>query len=111
MVLDDGTVVSLNLEAAEPELGVKPEPVPGEDDQVTALDGAQDARNLMSPDPGSVTGSHGIPLGNGNRTIEDIVRELLRPMLQLWLDKNLHGIVNRVVEREVSKVTGHTKEK
>jgi len=111
MVLEDGTVVSLDLEVAEPTVGVEPEPAPKEDDRVTGLDEGKAIRNLMSSGSESVADAHGVPLGNGNRTIEDIVRQLLRPMLQLWLEKNLHGIVNRVVEREVSKFTDHAKEK
>src|SRR5579872_762228 len=29
------------------------------------------------------------PIGRGDKTLEDIVRELLRPLLQAWLDENL----------------------
>ena len=42
--------------------------------------------------------------GAGN-TLEDVVRELLKPMLREWLDANLPGIVERIVTREVERIT------
>jgi uncharacterized protein len=41
--------------------------------------------------------------GSG-RTLEDIVRDLLRPMLQAWLDENLPTLVERMVRAELSRV-------
>ncbi|HEY8617441.1 DUF2497 domain-containing protein [Phenylobacterium sp.] len=38
------------------------------------------------------------------RTLEDVVRELLRPLLQQWLDDNLPGIVQQAVEAEVERI-------
>lgn len=38
------------------------------------------------------------------RTLEDVVRELLRPLLQNWLDENLPSIVQRAVDAEVSRI-------
>jgi cell pole-organizing protein PopZ len=40
----------------------------------------------------------------GDRTLEDVVRELLRPMLQQWLDANLPTIVQQAVEAEVDRI-------
>ena len=40
----------------------------------------------------------------GDKTIEALVRELMRPMLKDWLDHNLPAIVERIVEREVKRV-------
>ena len=40
----------------------------------------------------------------GDRTLEDVVRELLRPMLQQWLDANLPAIVQQAVEAEVDRI-------
>ncbi|MCF8531584.1 MAG: DUF2497 domain-containing protein [Reyranella sp.] len=42
--------------------------------------------------------------GNG-KTIEDLVKEMLRPMLKDWLDRNLPPMVERYVEREISRLT------
>ena len=48
----------------------------------------------------------GVPLGGGNRTIEELVKELIRPMLKEWFDHNLPPLVERLVEREISKLAG-----
>ena len=48
----------------------------------------------------------GVPLGGGNRTIEELVKELIRPMLKEWLDHNLPPLVERLVEREISTLAG-----
>ena len=47
----------------------------------------------------------GPALGNGSKTIEDLVKEMLQPMLKEWLDKNLPPMVERYVEREISRLT------
>jgi cell pole-organizing protein PopZ len=38
------------------------------------------------------------------RTLEDVVRELLRPLLKDWLDSNLPQIVQATVDREVERI-------
>jgi uncharacterized protein len=47
-----------------------------------------------------------LPLGAGERTLEGIVREMLRPLLQGWLDEHLPGIVERLVRDEIARVVG-----
>ena len=39
------------------------------------------------------------------RTLEDLVREMLRPMLKSWLDDNLPGMVERIVKAEIERVS------
>jgi cell pole-organizing protein PopZ len=39
------------------------------------------------------------------RTLEDVVREMLRPMLKTWLDDNLPGLVERLVRAEIERVS------
>jgi len=39
-------------------------------------------------------------------TIEDIVREELRPLLKAWLDANLPPLVERLVRAEIERVVG-----
>lgn len=38
------------------------------------------------------------------RSFDDIATELLQPMLQDWLDKNLPGLVERLVREEIERV-------
>lgn len=42
--------------------------------------------------------------GHG-RTLEDVVRELLRPLLKTWLDENLPTIVQAAVDEEVARIS------
>lgn len=42
--------------------------------------------------------------GTEGKTLEDIVREMLRPMLKDWLDGNLRSIVEAKVADEVEKI-------
>ena len=42
-------------------------------------------------------------LGGGDRTLDGIARELLRPMLQRWLEENLQGIVEQEVRSELAR--------
>src|SRR5262249_16395789 len=48
--------------------------------------------------------SAAIAMPRSDRTLEDVVRELLRPLLQQWLDDNLPGIVQQAVEAEVERI-------
>jgi uncharacterized protein len=42
----------------------------------------------------------------GSDTLEGLVREMLKPMLRDWLDTNLPKIVETMVAREISRITG-----
>jgi cell pole-organizing protein PopZ len=48
-------------------------------------------------DPGPVVAS--------GKTVEELVKETLRPMLKEWLDQNLPQVVERYVEREIVRLT------
>jgi cell pole-organizing protein PopZ len=39
------------------------------------------------------------------RSLEDLVREMLRPLLKSWLDDNLPGMVERLVRAEIERVS------
>jgi cell pole-organizing protein PopZ len=55
----------------------------------------------MAQEPSS---SGNMPLGSG-RTLEDLVKEMLRPMLKDWLDHNLPPMVEHMVRRELDRMT------
>ena len=42
----------------------------------------------------------------GTDTLEGMVREMLKPMLRDWLDANLPQVVESMVAREISRITG-----
>jgi uncharacterized protein len=44
-------------------------------------------------------------IGQNARTLEDLVKEMLRPLLKSWLDDNLPGLVDRIVRAEIERVS------
>ena len=122
MVQDDGSVLELDqdgnaLHTPDPE----PEPTPPEPYAIeAALDEAvgpalqhdsllhdattNAAASAFAHLSSAATAVRGQPLGDPARTLEDLVKELLRPMLKAWLDKNLSAVVERIVEKEIAKI-------
>lgn len=47
----------------------------------------------------------GTVLSNNARTLEDLVKEMMRPMLKSWLDDNLPSLVERIVRTEIERVS------
>lgn len=43
-------------------------------------------------------------LNNNARTLEDLVKDMLKPMLKTWLDDNLPSMVERLVRAEIERV-------
>ncbi|WP_020185551.1 DUF2497 domain-containing protein [Methylopila sp. 73B] len=43
-------------------------------------------------------------LSQNARTLDDLVKEMLRPMLKAWLDDNLPPLVERLVRHEIERV-------
>jgi cell pole-organizing protein PopZ len=54
----------------------------------------------------AVSSERGAGVYRGGPSIEDVVREELRPLLKDWLDQHLPGIVERLVRAEIERVTG-----
>lgn len=42
--------------------------------------------------------------GGSDKSIDNLVKELLRPMMKAWLDENLPAVVERHVEAEVARI-------
>src|SRR5579875_1903801 len=67
-------------------------------------------RGLMSPSTRAAVDSafnslaHTV-LGQNARTLEDLVKEMLRPLLKTWLDDNLPSLVERIVRDEIERVS------
>lgn len=43
---------------------------------------------------------------SGETSLEGLVRDMLRPMLAEWLDANLPGMVERMVQAEIARIAG-----
>jgi len=91
-----------------PELPSEPEPAIAEMQQQVPQGSGE--RNLLSTETSAAIDSafntlaHTVLVQNA-RTLEDLVREMLRPMLKAWLDDNLPGIVERLVRAEIERVS------
>ena len=44
------------------------------------------------------------PLRVGRVTLEDIARDLMRPLIKTWLDQNLPRVIEKVVTKEMEKL-------
>ena len=51
---------------------------------------------------GALTRERDVGVGTGT-TLEDIVAQMMKPMLAAWLDEHLPEIVERVVQQEVER--------
>jgi cell pole-organizing protein PopZ len=60
---------------------------------------------LQQNAPVSVPAMPAAPAIGAGRSVEDLVREMLRPMLQQWMDGNLPGMVERLVQQEIQRLT------
>lgn len=45
-----------------------------------------------------------LPGRPGNVTLEDMAREIMHPLIKVWLDKNLPIIIEKLVAREIEKL-------
>ena len=64
----------------------------------------EERRTAPAPAPAPVT-MPSPAMGAGGKTIEDLVKEMLRPMLKDWIDRSLPPMVERLVEREIARLT------
>ncbi|WP_027578335.1 DUF2497 domain-containing protein [Bradyrhizobium sp. Ai1a-2] len=63
------------------------------------------SRSTMSSVESAFNSLANTVLSNNARTLEDLVKEMLRPMLKSWLDDNLPGLVERIVKAEIERVS------
>ena len=53
----------------------------------------------------SITKLNGLGIANPGATLESLMRDMLRPMLKEWLDENLPSVVERMVEKEIARIS------
>jgi cell pole-organizing protein PopZ len=56
----------------------------------------------------SISSERSVAVSRGGITIEDIVREEIRPVLKAWLDTHLPSLVERIVRAEIGRVIDRT---
>ncbi len=115
----DGDVDFLEPPPPEPEpVAAAPQPMPEPEPYEPPVFAA--AERAVSPPPfdmaqllsaqtsSAVTSAFGdlahTVLTNNARTLEDLVKDMLKPMLKTWLDDNLPTMVERLVRAEIERV-------
>ena len=93
----------------EPPIQPEPQPAPVQPDPQPAFAAVPDMASLLSDQASSVvTNAFGqlasTVLSNNARTLEDLVKDMLKPMLKTWLDDNLPAMVERLVRAEIERV-------
>ncbi|MBX9774759.1 MAG: DUF2497 domain-containing protein [Xanthobacteraceae bacterium] len=81
-----------------------PPPLPPRRAPAADADALLSASTTSAVDSAFNTLAHTVLVQNA-RTLEDLVREMLRPMLKSWLDDNLPGLVERLVRAEIERVS------
>lgn len=107
-----------DIVAFEPDPEPEPEPLPPPPKPKPIPEpSAKDVREAFGDDDklledevvGGAAGALGRLMGSmsmgAGATLEDVVREMLRPMLKDWLNENLQGIVEAKVEEEVKRIS------
>ena len=94
----------------EPEPPRRPEPPKAETPRTHAfLDQEVEDRLVSAAASASVQSAFGqlshTVLAANARTLDDLVKDMLRPMLRAWLDENLPVIVERLVRAEIERVS------
>ncbi|HSV29379.1 MAG TPA: DUF2497 domain-containing protein, partial [Candidatus Omnitrophota bacterium] len=95
----------------EPEPPPPPPPPPRrkvtvveEDDDLVSRPVADRSTSLLTDLAREIVRQRAIGIGNGGVTLEDMVRELLKPILKEWLDENLPYMIERIVKKEIEKM-------
>ena len=96
-------VASQPAPVPEPQPVIDPLPTPSARQPVEGLTSAQSAAETSAAFnrlADTIVGH----ASTGERSIDELTRELLRPMLQSWLDENLPRLVERLVREEIERV-------
>jgi uncharacterized protein len=83
----------------------EPVPPPRADRLVSGAAAAASIASMSQLAPARPGPTGSMALGDAGRTLEDLVRELLRPMLKDWLDAQLPKIVERLVQEEIQRMS------
>jgi len=89
-----------DIDAYEP--APKPEPKPARAEPKMDALVSERTESASASAFGSLNSALLVP--HSERTLEDVAKDLLRPLLKQWLDQNLAGIVEEQVRLEVERI-------
>ncbi len=113
LVLDDSMLVTPDATVSAP-----PPEIPGSRAEPSPQGDVISRQTLLAPETEAAAASsvgallrtltieRHTEVSRGGLTIEDLVREEIRPLLKAWLDANLPPLVERLVRAEIERVTG-----
>lgn len=106
---DEDEVLELSDMLAEDELD-ETSPNEGSDDALAPLI-KEEVRGAMQENLAALTmlaepGAKPQIVRSGETSLEGLTRDLLRPMLAEWLDKNLPTMVENMVQAEIARIVG-----
>ena len=116
VIAEDGRVSARPARGSRPAEAPRQVPGPIEDDVLELSDPVSETDGLVSEDAAVASArslaalsairekSDALPAGDG--PLEAVVREMLKPMLAEWLDRNLPEMVEELVTREIARITG-----
>lgn len=113
LVLDPSMMVSDPAREAEPieppvaaPVAAPLPPVDVASPPLVAPEAAAVAASLVGNLVRTLAAERNLQVRAGGPTIEDLVREELRPLLKAWLDEHLPPLVERLVRAEIERVVG-----
>ena len=73
-------------------------------DTLVSGQAAQMSSDVLSELARAIMDRREMGIGDKDVTLEGMVREMLRPLLREWLDRNLPYLIERLVKREIDKM-------
>ena len=116
VIAEDGRAATRPARGARPAAADSLRPLAPEEDVLELSDPISEGEGLVSQDAAAAARQsltvlselrdkgEAVPVGDG--PLEAVVREMLRPMLKDWLDRNLPEMVEAMVTREIARITG-----
>lgn len=101
-----GESAATGLAPSAPEPPAEAEPMPPPGAGLVAPETAAAAAASVAGLVRTLASDRALQVRAGGPTIEDLVRQMLRPLLKDWLDANLPALVERQVRAEIERVVG-----
>jgi cell pole-organizing protein PopZ len=116
VIAEDGRPAARPARGSRPAEAPMPVPPPDEDDVLELQDPVGEGQGLVSDDAAIASRQSLAALASLRERAETVptddsalgsaVREMLKPLLKDWLDRNLPDMVEALVTREIARITG-----